>query len=239
MKRPRLEHAPELLDAPHHDRAELEQSLDQVAEVNRILGGTRAVLRALESVAPPATAPHSATPELHILDVGTGSADIPIAIDRWARRTGRGVRITATDLHPQMLEIAADRTRQIDSIHTEPANALDLRYPPDSFDVVLLSLTLHHFERDDQIRALRNAARTARRAVIVNELERCTPNYIGARLLALTRWRRNRLTRHDGPLSVLRAFTRAELQSLAAEAGIRTISLERRFFYRLVLVGNL
>jgi SAM-dependent methyltransferase len=231
MKRPRLDNSPELLDAPHHDRAELEHSLDQVAEVNRLLGGTRAILRTLEATAP-------GTEPLHILDIGTGSADIPISIDRWARRRARAVRITATDLHPQMLEIAMDRTRSIPTITVEAANALDLHYPPASFDVVLMSLTLHHFERADQIRALRSAAHTARRAVIVNELERCVPNYIGARLLALTRWRQNRLTRHDGPLSVLRAFTRSELLEIAHEAGITVRTVTRRFFYRLVLVGQ-
>jgi 2-polyprenyl-3-methyl-5-hydroxy-6-metoxy-1,4-benzoquinol methylase len=229
--RPRLEYAPELLDEPHHERAELEQSLDQVAEVNRLLGGTRAILRTLEEIVPPGD-------DLHILDIGTGSADIPIAIDRWARSRSRTVRITATDLHPQMLEIAAARTRAIAAIHTEPANALDLHYPPASFDIVLLSLTLHHFERADQVSALRAAARIARRAVVVNELERCLPNYIGARLLALTRWRGNRLTRHDGPLSVLRAFTLRELREVGQEAGIRVGSVKRFFFYRLVMVGE-
>lgn len=228
--RARAEHAPELLDAPLHDRAELEQSLDQVAEVNRFLGGRRAIIRALESLGP-------APPAWHILDVGTGSADIPIAIADWARRRGLAVRITATDTHAQMREIASARTRGRVAIAIEAANALDLQYDDASCDVVLLSLTLHHFERDDQIRALREAARVARRAVIVNELERCRANYLGARLLAATRWRRNRLTRHDGPLSVLRAFTPAELSELARAAGLRVISLRRRYFFRIVMVA--
>jgi len=227
----RLEHAPELLDEAHHDRAELEQSLDQVAEVNRLLGGTRAVLRTLGTVAADRRA-------LDILDIGTGSADIPCAIDRWALSTGRAVRITATDLHPQMLEIATARTRDHPMIRVERADALSLHYEPNSFDVVLLSLTLHHFEHDDQVRALREAGRVARLAVVVNELERCLPNYIGARLLAATRWRSNRLTRHDGPLSVLRAFTKDELANVAVEAGLRVVSLRRFFFHRLVLTAG-
>ena len=102
--------------------------------------------------------------------------------------------------------------------------------------IALLSLTLHHFDGTDQVQVLREAARVAGRAVIVNELERCRTNLYGARLLAATRWRGNRLTRHDGPLSVLRAFTRTELAALAAAAGLRVARLERRFFYRLVLV---
>jgi hypothetical protein len=62
-------------------------------------------------------------------------------------------------------------------------------------------------------------------------------NYAGARLLAATWWRRNRLTRHDGPLSVLRSFTRAELQQLAVRAGLGN-RVERRFFQRIVLIGD-
>lgn len=227
--RRRLEHAPERLDQPGHDPGELQQSLAQIAEVNRLLGGTRALLSTLDELAPRADT-------LRILDLGTGSADLPLAVDRWARRRGRTVHITATDLHPQVLDIARTKTRGIPAIHVEPADALALHYPPASFDFVLLSLTLHHFERDDQIRALRSAARTARLAVVVNELERCLPNYLGARILARTRWRGNRLTRHDGPISVLRSFTMTELSEIAAAAGLSMRWIRRHFLFRLIMV---
>jgi len=240
--RRRHAHAPELLDALHHDRAELEQSLDHVAEINRRLGGSRAVLLALAQLdrtrrdrtpAQTRTTPSCWT----ILDIGTGSADIPLAIDDWARRRSIPVHITATDRHPQMREIAAERTRGRDRISVAAADALELHYEDDAFDIVLLSLTLHHFERGDQVRVLREAARVARTAVVVNELHRSLPSYLGARLLAATRWRANRLTRHDGPLSVLQAFTPRELRAIARAAGLRVASVRRRLLFRLVLVG--
>jgi SAM-dependent methyltransferase len=229
--RQRLAGAVELLDAAAHDRAELEQSLDQVAEVNRLLGGRRAVWLAVR----PLLAAGATT---SLLDLGTGSADIPLDLARRAADAGCEVRITATDLHPQMRAIARDRTARQPRIRIGAADALMLPYADAAFDIVLLSLTLHHFEADDQLRALREAARVARRAVVINELERCRANYYGARLLAATRWRGNRLTRHDGPLSVLRAFTRAELRALAGRAGLIVERLERRFFHRLVLVAD-
>jgi SAM-dependent methyltransferase len=224
----RLPHATELLDAAVHDPAELEQSLDQVAEVNALLGGRRAVWLALEPLL-------RESGRLRILDVGTGSADIPLDLVRRAASAGLAVEIMATDVHPQMRQIAAARTARFPSIRVGAADALALPYADGAFDVVLLSLTLHHFEAEQQVLALREAARVARRAVVVNELERCRANYVGARLLALTRWRGNRLTRHDGPLSVLRAFTMPELRELAGSAGLPIELLERRFFYRLLL----
>lgn len=229
--RTRLTGATELLDTARHDTAELVESLDQVAEVNRLLGGTRAVLRA---VRPFLTGPATTS----ILDIGTGSADLPLAIARNARTRGAGVAILAADVHPQMRDIAAARTAVEPTVSIGAADARDLPYTDDAFDLVLLSLTLHHFEAHDQQRVLREAARVAARAVVINELERCRANYYGARLLAATRWRSNRLTRHDGPLSVLRAFTPTELVAVATGAGLRVESMARRFFFRLVLVAD-
>jgi ubiquinone/menaquinone biosynthesis C-methylase UbiE len=228
--RERLRDAPELLDASSHDPTELGQSLDQVAQVNRWLGGRRSAWLALE---PMLTAGSS----LDVLDVGTGSADIPLDLHRRARRAGLPLRITATDAHPQMLGIALERTAGT-TIDVQHADALALPFADDAFDVVLLSLTLHHFETDAQRQALREARRVARRAVVVNELERCRANYWGARALAGTVWRGNRLTRHDGPLSVLRAFTPEELRAAAQDAGLRVESVIRRYFFRLVLVAD-
>jgi SAM-dependent methyltransferase len=228
VRRARLRDAVELLDAPRHDPAELADSMAQVAEVNRLLGGNRAVWSALRPLLS-----HSGTTS--ILDIGTGSADIPADIARRSRRSRHDVAILATDVHAQMRHIALQRAAGDAAVRIGAADARALPYRDGAFDVVLLSLTLPHFEEDGQVVVLREAARVARRTIIVNELERCAANYFGARLLAATRWRGNRLTRHDGPLSVLRAFTMDELRSLARRAGLRVHGVERRFFYRLVL----
>ena len=228
---PRRAHAAEYLDEPGHDPRELEASLGHVAAVNRWLGGTRAVLRHVL----PRLLPDRTT---CILDVGTGDGDIPRAIVRAARRRDLAVRIVAADLHPQILEIARRKTAAYPEISVERADALSLPYPDDAFDIALLTLTLHHFEGEDQEKALRELARISRGVIVVNELLRSRANYLGARLLAATVWRRNRITRHDGPLSVLRAFTAPELLALSRNAGLREARVYRHFFQRLVLVAQ-
>ncbi|MBI4410622.1 MAG: hypothetical protein HY561_12990, partial [Gemmatimonadetes bacterium] len=75
------------------------------------------------------------------------------------------------------------------------------------------------------------------RVIIVSELERCWPNYLGAWLLARTLWRRNRLSRLDAPLSVRRAFKRSELLALSRRAGLANPRVYRHYFHRLVLVS--
>ena len=224
----RLEHAVERLDAPVHDDAELEASLDDVAAVNRWLGGWTSLLENLGPLLP-------AGRTARILDVGTGSADIPRRLVDWARQNGRRLRVVAVDLHAETVRIARRRTAAYPEIEVQRADALALPYADRAFDVALLTLTLHHFEGEDQLRALRELWRVARRGIVVGELERCWPNYLGARLLAATLWRKNRLTRHDGPLSVRRAFTRRELLDLARRVGLDHPRVSRHFFHRLVL----
>jgi ubiquinone/menaquinone biosynthesis C-methylase UbiE len=226
---PRAEHAPEYLDEPAHDPRVLTQSLAHVAAVNRWLGGRRALLHHLGALLP-------AQGRAEVLDVGTGSGDLPRAIADHARDSRRPIRIVATDNHPQILDVARTHCASYPEIEVQRADALALPFADDAFDVALLSMVLHHLEGADQVHALRELARVSRRGVIVGELERSRINYLGARLLSATVWRGNRLTRHDGPLSVKRAFTPGELLRIAGEAGLRKARVYRHVFYRLVLL---
>ena len=230
MTFPRLHDAEELLDQPVAERRELEESLDHVAQVNRLLGGARALRAHLHELIPSAGL-------IEILDVATGSADLPRALADWARRERRAIRITATDLHPQILDIARERSAAYPEIKVEPADALRLPYPDQAFDIAALSMALHHFEGSDQVGVLREMRRVARRGVFVGELARTRLNYTGARLMAATFWRRNRITRHDGPLSVRRAFTAEELEGLIRQAGFTRVRVYRHFFQRLAAVA--
>jgi SAM-dependent methyltransferase len=222
----RLDGAEERLDAPHHDEATLSRSLDQVAAVNRWLGGRRALLGHL--------GPWIAGGAREILDVGTGSGDLPKAMEAWAKRKHHPVRLTLVDAHPQIAALAASRT----GLSTTVADGIRLPFEDGTFDVALLSMTLHHSEGLLQVRMLEELRRVARRHVLVGELHRTWPNYLGARLLAATLWRFNSLTRHDGPISVLRSFTPQELSDLATRAGLFRPRVYRHFFYRLVLTAE-
>lgn len=222
----------ELMDEPAQDRAELARSLADLRAVNRWLGGTRVLLHHLEDLVE-----RHPRPSYRILDVATGSGDIPLQVARWARERDLEVQIVATDNHPGTLEAAREHTAAEPAIRTQLADALALPWPDDSFDVALLSTALHHFDDErDCLRVLREMHRVARIGLVVNDLARSRPALLGARLLAATVWRRHPVTRHDGPLSVRRAFTPAELRSLAARAGFAKARVQAHFPFRLALV---
>lgn len=230
------------MDRPDVDPHALTAALDHVAAVNRWLGGRRALLEHLPEALGRARddlAAHSDPRPLRVLDVGTGSGDLPVAVSRWAHDQGLRLEITGIDLHDRTLGVAAERTAPYPAIRVARANGLELPFETGAFHVALLSMTLHHMEGSDLVDVLRELGRAARGGcVLVAELERCLPNYLGARLLASTIWRGNPVTRHDGPLSVLRAFTADELLDLATSAGLGEPRVHRHPFYRLVLLAD-
>lgn len=217
----RLSGAEELLDGPLDDRATLVGNLRDLARINRRLGGVRLTTSAVDALAP-GSAP------IALLDIGTGGADIPLALIEQGRTTGRLVRVTGIDSRPEILSAAAladPRVTGTGELALHVGDGHRLPYPDDAFDIVHASLLVHHFEPGPARALLAEMGRVARLGVVLNDVVRSRRALLGAWLLTRVLLR-NRFTRHDAPLSVRRAYTVAELTALLASAGLR---VERRF----------
>jgi ubiquinone/menaquinone biosynthesis C-methylase UbiE len=215
----RLSGGEELLDGRLDDPAALVGNLRDLRRINRLLGGTRLSRTAIERLVPGWT-------DLDLLDVGTGGADIPLALLADARRAGRRLRVTALDSRPEVLAAAAlarPGLPSAESLILVVGDGRSIDAPDGSCDVAHCSLVVHHLEPADAVGLLREMTRVARRGIVVNDLVRARRHWVGARILTglLTR---NRYTRHDGPLSVRRAYTRPELRGLFRDAGLRVIA---------------
>lgn len=224
----------ERMDEPGQDAGELARALGDLRRVNRWLGGTRVVLHHLSILFG-----RHPRPRYRVLDVATGSGDVPLAIARWARRRAIDVVIVGLDNHHITLALAREHLAGEASVTTELADALRLPYGDGDFDFALCSTALHHFDRqDDAIQVLRELDRVSSLGWIVSDLARSRPALLGARLLAATVWRRHPITRHDGPLSVRRALTASELRALADEAGFAAAVVHSHFPFRIALVAD-
>ncbi len=222
----------ERMDEPGQDPAELGRSLADLRGVNRWLGGTRVVLHHLAGL----VARHP-RPAYRVLDVATGSADIPLKVAAWARSRGIRMQVTATDFHATTLDYARRAAAADPDVRVEAADALALPYADGAFDIALCSTALHHFDdRGDLLRVLSELGRVSAIGGIVNDLRRSRPALAGAHLLAATFWRTHPVTRHDGPLSVRRAFTPAELDELARAAGLPGARVHAHVPFRVALV---
>ena len=226
----RAEGALELLDRPV-SATERAASLADIDRLNAWFGGYALTLREIRRVAARAPARR-----LVVLDVGGGHAAFAARLVRWARRTGRAIRVVVVERDAQTLALARRVCDAYPEIALVRADATALPFARGAADVVAASLTLHHLEPDAAVAALREMAAAARGAVVVNDLLRTrlalTLVWLATRLL-----RCHPISRHDGPLSVRRAYSGAELRALAARAGIRRLDVrEYPAFGRLVAV---
>ena len=215
----------------------LVENFRDISRINSYFGGVAVIRRLLERVLverakedPGRRAP------LRLLDIATGAADIPLAISRWALQRGIEIEIVATDYSEEILAIARSTVANVPAITLELADARSLPYGNGSFDIVTCSLALHHFSDEEAIKVLGEMRRVAGMAFIVNDLRRSLFGYLAARAYGLL-FTRSPLTRNDGPLSVLRAFTPAELARLVESADIGRVLIERQPGWRLSLLG--
>jgi ubiquinone/menaquinone biosynthesis C-methylase UbiE len=221
----RLTGAEERLDGPLDDRAVLVGNLRDLRRVNRYLGGVALSAYGLDRLA-------DGRPELTLLDVGTGGADIPLALVRAWRRDGRRLRVVGLDSRPEVLAAAVEadpRLAEIDGLELRVGDGRALPYPDASFDVAHVSLVVHHLEPDGAVALLRELRRVARLGVVVNDLARGRLAWLGAWLLAYS-LTRNPFTRHDAPMSVRRAYTLDEAADLLTAAGLQEIDRRRGLF---------
>jgi len=216
----RLAATPELLDGPLDDVAALRGNLRDLRRVNRYLGGSLLSRKAVDLLLAGEPGPHS------LLDVGTGAADIPLSLLDSAAARGRDLRVVGLDIRPEVLQAARSidpHLERLDNLQLRAADGRALPYRDRTFDIVHASMVVHHLDPRDAVAFLREARRVARRGVVVNDLIRGRLNWAGAWVLTRLATR-NRLTRHDGPLSVRRAYTRTEALALLVSAGLQPVA---------------
>jgi len=227
----------ELMDDFSITDERLTEALEQLRWVNRLLGGystTMAVLAPfLRSRAGQVT---------RILDLGTGIADFPEYIVRWAEAQSVDipVEITAVDANPATIDYARQtlekrlNDRQRAKIRLEVADALALPYADNAFDIGMGAMFLHHFAQPKAITIVQDLQRVSQQGIIINDLHRHPLAYAG--IYSLTRlFPAAPMVRNDGPLSVLRGFRADDLTAIAQGAGLTDFSLRWYFPFRWLL----
>jgi SAM-dependent methyltransferase len=223
---------PEIMDRPGNEEKLLRADLRVLEDINRLLGGYRIPLLYLRKF-PDSLQTGKA---LTILDLATGAADVPRAIATWARAQSVKVEITAVDGNPEILRVARENVADWPEIRVEQQNLLALPYPAASFDIVLCSLSLHHFSEADAVAILRSIDHIARGGWIINDLRRNRIAIGLSKIMAHTIIT-NPIARFDAPASCERAFTIAEWRAMATRAGMNHFTIRRHRFFRMALVG--
>jgi 2-polyprenyl-3-methyl-5-hydroxy-6-metoxy-1,4-benzoquinol methylase len=219
--------ARERMDGPL-SAAELDATLDDLDRLNAWFGGYALTLSRIRRAA--ARLPRGE--RLRVIDVGGGRGDFAVNVVRWARRRGRPVSVIVVDGDATTLALARRRTRGYPEIALVQADAVALPLREASAHVTHAALTLHHLDREGAVACLAHMAAVAPLA-IVNDLLR-TPLTLFLVSLATRLLKLHPVSRHDGPVSVRRAWSADEITVLAEKAGRRAEITPHPWLGRLV-----
>lgn len=224
---PRRRPTREILDDAQLASEEMARSLRDLDLVNEKWGGARALERhLLTAMAPPGE-------RLVVLDVGAGSGSVAQNLASRIARAGRGARLVAVDL--QWRHLVAGRASRGPGVAALAADAFSLPLPDGGVDWVVSTLMFHHFSPSENRALLREFARVARRGYALLDLRRHLFPWIFVSVMGRLVFE-SRVSMHDGPASVLQAYTPEEARAVAREA-VPGSRVERVFPYRMLISG--
>jgi Methyltransferase domain len=212
---------PELLDSDSGTPREITDSLADLAMINRRFGGVRAMAALLRQVAT-----ERRLREIAWLDVAGSTGEVASLATTALARSGIKARPVVLDFVPTHLDKSQESVC---------GDALALPFRENSFDVVGSSLFVHHLEPEELALFARESLRVARHAFIINDLIR-HPVHLALTYAGIPLYR-SRLTRHDAPASVRRAYTVDEVRTILERASTSNITVRTFYLFRMGVIA--
>jgi hypothetical protein len=217
----RAEDALEHLDRPV-PAADLAAALADIGRLNAWFGGHALSLREVRRLAACWPPPRP----LQVVDVGGGRGDFAVELVRWARRAGRPIRVVLLERDAGALALARSHCAAYPEICLVRGDAGALPLRDGAAGIVTTTLVLHHLGPDAAVASLAEMRRVAALGAVLNDLLR-TRLSLALVWLATRLFARHPFSRHDGPLSVRRAYAPAELETLARRARLGPLRVSR------------
>lgn len=217
----------EIMDDFNIHGTELEQALTSIARINQLLGGNRLTINAVDEI----VSVKGKDKRIKILDLGCGNGDMLRALSKLASKKKYNFCMTGVDANAFTVQHARNLSAAYPEISYTCADLLDPDFFPEECDIILFTLTLHHFTDEQIITLLQKSAPHARLAIVVNDLERSRLSYMLFHLVSKM-FRLNRMNDTDGKRSILRGFTRKELDILARKMNFKNYSIRWKWAFR-------
>jgi SAM-dependent methyltransferase len=221
---------PELLDGNNISRELLFQNLRELDFINRILGGHNISLNGIKKLVTKKNKTY------HIADLGCGSGRTMIHIANWARAKGYHVKLTGVDKNADVIHFMKDCCKDYPEISGIVADYHDFLKSETPIDIVHCSLFCHHLEDKELEELFHFFECCAKTGFVINDLHRNRIAYYGVSVITYL-LNGSALSKHDGPVSILRAFKWNELNMLLQKARVKNYSIKWMWAFRYLVVG--
>ncbi|MDR9456277.1 MAG: methyltransferase domain-containing protein [Salegentibacter sp.] len=206
---------------------ELEKVLKDLENINKWLGGNKVTLSGIKKI----QRENPQEQEWNIVDVGCGNGAMLREIAQWGKKNNIELKLTGVDANIHAISIAKRLSENYPNIEFKVMDVFSESYRKQNFDIVLCTLTLHHFTDPQIINLLKLFHRQAKYGVLINDLHRSKIAYRLFQVFCRV-FIRNEIARKDGLTSILRGFKKSDLERFSAKIPASQAEIKWKWAFR-------
>jgi 2-polyprenyl-3-methyl-5-hydroxy-6-metoxy-1,4-benzoquinol methylase len=218
---------PETMDDFAMEGEVLREALDKIAEINQLLGGNKLTLLGVKSLINKV----SKTAKVTIVDVGCGNGDMLRNLADYAIKNNLNFNLIGIDANNYTINHALKLSENYPNISYRCEDIFDKAFSELKYDIVLCTLTLHHFKESEIFDVMNVFHTNAALGVVVNDLQRSSLAYRLFQSLCFV-FRLNAMSREDGLVSILRGFKKKELIEFSKKLNFSNYTIKWKWAFR-------
>lgn len=214
----------EIMDDFSLEGEELRDALDKIASINQFLGGNKLTLQGVKKLI------HTKD-EITIVDVGCGNGDMLRALADFGTKNNYNFKLIGIDANAFTIDYAIKLSKEYPNISYKCEDIFSEPFSQLNYDIVLCTLTLHHFKNEQIDYLLQLFHKQARIGIVINDLHRNIIAYRAFQLICFF-FRLNRMSREDGLISILRGFKKQELIDFSERNQFKNYTIHWKWAFR-------
>lgn len=222
---------PELMDDPNLPEDQLRLALKDIAFVNKYLGGNAITIKALEKI----INSYPEKKQWKVVDVGCSDGEVLRKIAYHFSKKNIDIQFLGIDINAKSIAIAQRESEGIARLSFEEQDILKLDKTIFHCDIILCTLTVHHFTENEIIIFLTKFKNLATTAIIINDLERSKIAYRLYQLFSAL-FMKSYITKYDGKISIARSFKRKDLENYSKKLALTDYSISWKWAFRFLWI---
>lgn len=219
--------APEIMDDFALEGETLRDALDKIAKINQLLGGNGLTLRGISKL----LSEEDKNRTFKIVDVGCGNGDMLRKLADYGKKNNLKLDLLGIDANQFTINHAEKLSENYLNIKYSCENIFDDKFKELKYDIVLCTLTLHHFKDNEIIDLLTIFYKNAIIGIVINDLQRSAIAYRLFQILCFV-FQLNKMSKEDGLTSILRGFKKQELINFSRKLNFKNIVIQWKWAFR-------
>ena len=217
----------EIMDDFSLQGTELRAALDQIARINQLLGGNKVTLNGIKEILKKV---HTSK-TIVIADIGCGNGDMLRMLANYGLKNNLSFKLIGIDANAFTVNYAKTLSNEYANIEYLCLDIFSEDFAAMSYDIVLCTLTLHHFTNEEILNIMTIFNNNASMGIVVNDLHRSKLSYKLFEMICML-FNLSKMSREDGLVSILRGFKKNELEDFSKKLNLKNYTINWKWAFR-------